>query len=60
MQHEWGEEECIWDIGGEARKRPLGRPRRRWLGNIKIDLRYDGMVWSGSMWFRIRTSGGLL
>jgi hypothetical protein len=27
-------------------KRPLGRPRRRWLANIKIDLReigWDGM-----------------
>jgi hypothetical protein len=29
-------------------KRPLGRPRRRWVGNIKIDLReirWDGMDW---------------
>jgi hypothetical protein len=29
-------------------KIPLGRPRRRWLGNIKIDLREigrDSMVW---------------
>jgi hypothetical protein len=28
-------------------KRPLGRPRRRWLDNIKMDLReigWDGMV----------------
>jgi hypothetical protein len=29
-------------------KRPLGRPRRRWVDNIKIDLReirWDGMDW---------------
>jgi hypothetical protein len=29
-------------------KRPLGRPRRRWVENIKIDLReigWDGMHW---------------
>jgi hypothetical protein len=31
-------------------KRPLGRPRRRWVDNIKIDLReigWDGMGWYG-------------
>jgi hypothetical protein len=29
-----------------GRKRPLGRPRRRWVDNIKVDLReigWDGM-----------------
>jgi hypothetical protein len=29
-------------------KRPLGRPRRTWVDNIKIDLReigWDGMDW---------------
>jgi hypothetical protein len=29
-------------------KRPLGRPRRTWVGNIKMDLReigWDGMDW---------------
>jgi hypothetical protein len=29
-------------------KRPLGRPRRRWANNIKMDLReigWDGMDW---------------
>jgi hypothetical protein len=25
----------------EERKRPLGRPRRRWVENIKIDLKRD-------------------
>jgi hypothetical protein len=31
-------------------KRPLGRPRRRWVDNIKMDLReigWDGMGWDG-------------
>jgi hypothetical protein len=37
-------------------KRPLGRPRCSWVDNIKI----DGMVWTGSVWLRIGTSGGLL
>jgi hypothetical protein len=36
-------------FGGKTRrKRPLGRPRRRWLDNIKIDLTetgWDGMDW---------------
>jgi hypothetical protein len=29
-------------------KRPLGRPRRRWLKNIKVDLREIG--WDGTDW----------
>jgi hypothetical protein len=32
----------------ESQKRPLGRPRRRWVDNIKVDLRErgcDGMDW---------------
>jgi hypothetical protein len=34
-------------VGKREGKRPLGRPRRRWVDNIKMDLRYiewDGMV----------------
>jgi hypothetical protein len=38
----------------------LGRPRRRWVDNIKMDLKRYGMVWIGLMWLRIGTSGGLL
>jgi hypothetical protein len=35
----WGEEERIWVIGGKARgKRPLGRRRRWWVDNIRLDL----------------------
>jgi hypothetical protein len=29
-------------------KRPLGRPRRRWVNNSKIDLREIG--WNGTDW----------
>jgi hypothetical protein len=42
-----GEEKCI--------KRPLGRPRHRWVDNIKMDLREigrDGMVWIDLAWDR--------
>jgi hypothetical protein len=28
--------------------------------NIKMDIREDGMLWTGSIWLRIGTSGGLL
>jgi hypothetical protein len=33
-------------VGKPEGKRPLGRPRRRWVDNIKMDLReigWDGM-----------------
>jgi hypothetical protein len=47
---------CIQDIGG--------RPRRRWVDNIEMDIReigWDGMVWwIGLIWIRIGASGGLL
>jgi hypothetical protein len=35
-------------VGKPERKRPLGRLRRRWVDNIKIDFReigLDGMDW---------------
>jgi hypothetical protein len=48
-------------MGKPEGKRPLGRPRRRWVANIKLDLReIGGMVWIGLMWLRIGVSGGLL
>jgi hypothetical protein len=34
-------------------KTPLGRPRRRWVDNIKIDLReigWDGMAQDRDQW----------
>jgi hypothetical protein len=29
-------------VGKPDRKRPLGRPRRKWVDTIKIDLRHTG------------------
>ena len=36
----WGEEKCIWGFGEETSegKSSLGRPRRKWEDNIKMDL----------------------
>jgi hypothetical protein len=33
------------------RTRPLGRPRRRWVDNIKMDLREVG--WDGTDWIEL-------
>jgi hypothetical protein len=35
-------------VGNPEGKRPLGRPRRRWVDNIKMDPREIG--WSGMDW----------
>jgi hypothetical protein len=35
-------------VGKPEGKRPMGRPRRRWVDNIKIDLRETG--WNGMDW----------
>ena len=48
-------------VGKPEGKRPLGRPSRRWHDNIKMDLRkWDMRVWTGLIWLRIGTGGGLL
>jgi hypothetical protein len=36
-------------VGKPEGKRPLGRPRCRWVENIKVDLREIG--WDGMDWF---------
>jgi hypothetical protein len=39
---------CRILVGKPKGTRPLGRPRRRWLNNIKMDLRetgWDSMDW---------------
>jgi hypothetical protein len=35
-------------VGKPDGRRPLGRPRRRWVDNIKMDLRVVG--WEGRDW----------
>jgi hypothetical protein len=48
-------------VGKPEGKRPLERPRRRWEGVIKMDLREIGWgAWSGFTWRGIGTVGGLL
>ena len=40
---------------------PLGRSRQRWEDNIKMDLQGVGWrAWSGLIWLRVGTGGGLL
>jgi hypothetical protein len=48
-----GEEECIKDTGGKARRKETTEQttRRRWVNNIKKDfgkIGWDGLDWSGS------------
>jgi hypothetical protein len=44
-----GEKNAYRILGGNPEgKRPLGRPRRRWMDNIKMDLRVIG--WDGVYW----------
>ena len=48
-------------VGKSEGKRPLGKPRRRWEDNIKMDLQKIGCgTWTGSSWLRIGTGGGHL
>jgi hypothetical protein len=48
-------------VGKLEGQRPLGRPRRRWEDNIKMDIKVTGFgVWIRFIWFRIGTGGGPL
>jgi hypothetical protein len=38
-------------VGKPEGKRPLGRPRRRWVDNVKMDLR--GIGWGGMDWIEL-------
>jgi hypothetical protein len=38
-------------VGKPEGRRPLGRPRRRWEDNIKMDLRVVG--WGGMDWINV-------
>jgi hypothetical protein len=42
-------------VGKQERKRPLGRPRRRWEDNIIMDLREIG--WGGMDWIDLAQEG---
>lgn len=57
------EDECIKtilvvEIQGQ---KPLRRPRNRWENNIKFDFReVESRLWTGLIWLRFESSGGLL
>jgi hypothetical protein len=45
-------------VGKPEGMRPLGRRRRRWEDNIKMDLQEVG--WGGMDWIALAKYGGLL
>jgi hypothetical protein len=48
MVHEWGKRNIYRILVGKPEwKTPLGRPRRRWVDNIKMYLKSDRMGWYG-------------
>ena len=48
-------------VGKPEGKRPLGRPRLRWNGNIKMNLQEVGWgAWTGLIWLTMGTGGGHL
>ena len=56
-----GEERGVYrvSVGKPEEKRPLGRPRRRWVDNIRTGLQ-EMCIWTGLGWPRIETGGGRL
>jgi len=55
-----GEERGVYRVlvGKPEGKKQLGRPRRRWVDNIMMDLQEVGLgVWTGLGWPRIETGG---
>ena len=64
MWHIWLKRQLctrFW-MGKPEGKRPLGRPRRRWEDNIKMDLEEVGRGCGGTgwSWLRIGTGSGRL
>jgi hypothetical protein len=47
-------------VGKSEGKGLLRRPRRRWVDNIKMDRRQDGVLCTGLIRPRVGPSGGLL
>ena len=50
----------VW-VGKPEGKRSLGRRRLGWEDNVKIDLQeVRWTAWTGLIWLRIGTGGGVL
>ena len=48
-------------VGKQEGKSPLGRPRCRWVDNIRMDLQEVRVgIWTGLSWPRKETGGGRL
>jgi hypothetical protein len=47
-------------VGKTEEKRLLRRYKRVWEDNIRMDLTEIGRAWTGFIWLRRGTSGGLL
>ena len=48
-------------VGRSEGRKPLGRPRHRWVDNIRMDLREVGCgIWTGLSWPRIESGCGRL
>jgi len=48
-------------VGKPEGRRPIGRPTCIWEDNIKMDRQEMGWgTWTGLIWLRIGTGGGLL
>jgi hypothetical protein len=48
-------------VGRPEGRRPIGKPRRRWEDNIKMDLQEVGWgAWTGLIWLGTGKGGGLL
>jgi hypothetical protein len=43
MWHAWERRVCKVLVGKPEGKRPLGRPRRRWKDEVRMDLREIGL-----------------
>jgi hypothetical protein len=58
-----GEESEVYRVlvGKPEGRRPLGRPRRRWVDKLRwIFSKQDVGIWTGLGWLRIETVGGRL
>ena len=57
-----GEERGAYSVlvGKPEAKRPMRRPRRRWVDNIRISRRWDVGMWTVLGWPGTGTGGGRL
>ena len=46
----WSNKQVKFLVGKPEGKRPLGRPRRRWVDNIRMDLQEVGFGYGDWIW----------